>query len=105
VASTPEGKLQTKIVKAIKREHPTAWTFTVVGSPYQRSGVPDLLVVLDGHLYAFEVKDQKPGESAEHAYGRATALQRQQINAIRNAGGTAHVVLSPEEALSKLTEH
>lgn len=94
-----EGPLVTAITKAVQRAYPSAWTFKVVGSPTQMSGVPDLLVCIDGHLFGFEVKHQKPGESREHALGRATPIQCRQIERITEAGGTARVILSAGEAL------
>lgn len=98
-----ETALVTQIVTAINRAYPLAWTFKVHGSPMQMIGVPDLLVVVDGLLFAFEVKHRKPGESAEHAYGRATPQQRLQISRLQRAGAIAHVVLSPEEAITHIT--
>lgn len=99
-----ETPLVHAIVKAILREYPDAWTFKVHGSPYQRAGVPDLLVCVHGSLFGFEVKHQKPDESEQHARGRATLLQRNEIRDIRQAGGYAAVILSPEEALEAIQE-
>lgn len=94
-----ESRLVTKIIQAVKAEWPDAWVFKVHGSPYQMAGVPDLLVVVDGRLYAFEVKCRKAGESAHHARGRASLVQRAQIDQLRRAGAVADVILTPEEAL------
>ena len=100
-----EKTLQGAIVRAVKRTYPDAWVFHPVGGPIQTIGIPDLLVVVEGHLYAFEIKHQKPGESAEHAYGRTTPQQRLQIDLLRRAGATATTVLSVEEVLAELASH
>lgn len=98
-----EKTVQARIVKAIREEYPEAWIFKVHGSPYQMTGVPDLLVLAHGILYGFEVKHRRPGESAEHARSRATPQQRAQIRAIRAAGGVALVVLGPDEVLQVMS--
>lgn len=99
MSGTPEGRLQRRIIDAIKREHPGSWRFNVVGSPYQMAGVPDILVCVHGLLVGIEVKLPRPGESEQHARDRATAQQRVQIERINRAGGMAGVVLSVDEAL------
>lgn len=92
------------IWKAIHREYPKAWRFKVVGSPYQMSGVPDLLLCVEGLLVGLEVKYQRPGESVEHALSRVTPRQWQQIREINQAGGYAAVVLNPAGALAAIGE-
>lgn len=92
------------IWKAIRREHPKAWVFKVVGNPYQMSGVPDLLVCVEGLLVGLEVKFQRPGESVEHALSRVTPRQWQQIREINEAGGYAAAVLNPAGALAAIRE-
>ena len=96
---TNETGVVREIVQAIYLEYPEAWGTKIHGSPYQPVGIPDLLFCIEGRLVALEVKHQKPGESREHAAARATPAQLSQINGIRRAGGTAHVVCSAEEAL------
>jgi hypothetical protein len=88
------------IWKAIATAYPSAWLFKVVGSPYQMSGVPDLLVVVRGLLFGFEVKHVRPGESRQHAVERATPGQLVQIDRLRRAGAVADVVTSPAEVLA-----
>lgn len=94
-----EAGLVGNIAKAIKKRYPSAWLFKVVGSPYQMTGVPDLLVVVNGLLVGAEVKFVRPGESREHALSRVTPGQRVQIQRINAAGGMAGAVTSVEEAL------
>jgi len=99
-----EAALVKQIQSRIKKEFPTAWVVKVVGNPYQVSGIPDLLVLHEGHLFAFEVKHQKIRESEEHARARASEIQLRTLEKIRKAGGVAAVVLSSEEVLKYMEE-
>lgn len=99
-----EAALAKQIQSRIKKEFPAAWVVKVVGNPYQVSGIPDLLVLHEGHLFAFEVKHQKIRESEEHARARASAIQLRTLEKIRKAGGVAAVVLSSEEVLKYMEE-
>jgi hypothetical protein len=96
--ATNETALVKSIRAAIVRTWPDAWVVKVHGDPYQVSGVPDLLVCVRGRFVGLEVKNQRPGESEHHARERATVHQREAIDLIRKAGGTAGVVLSITEA-------
>lgn len=98
--ATNETGLVREIVKAVKAAHPDSWCFKVHGSPTQTVGTPDLLICVQGRLIAAEVKHQKPGESEEHALGRATPVQLAQIDVLRRSGAVAGVVLSAEETLA-----
>lgn len=102
--ATNEKGLVDQIRKDIKELWPDSWFFKVVGHPYQMSGVPDILVCIHGRLFAFEVKFQRPGESREHAFGRASVLQWDQIHQLRTAGAVATVVLSSGEVLLAIRE-
>lgn len=73
---------------------PCCWCFKVHGGPYQRKGIPDILGVHNGRLFAFEVK--RPGK-------KATEIQAWCISQIRNAGGLAGVVTSVEEVQELLS--
>jgi len=97
-----EGRLQAAIVRAIKKQYPTAWVFHPVGGPYQETGVPDLVICADGWFVGIEIKNPRPGESQESITSRVTPGQRAQIRAINRAGGTAGVATSVEEALDLL---
>ena len=97
-----EAQLVSSITRAIHEHYPSAWWLKVHGGGYQRSGIPDLLVCLDGHLLGLEVKHQKPGESAEAARARATPLQLLEIAKLRESGATSQVVLSVAEVLDLL---
>ena len=95
----PETRLVQRIVRALSDKWPMIWYLKVHGGPMQRSGVPDLLVCIEGKLVGMEVKLQAPGETAEHARERATADQRWQMYDLRECGAVAGVVLSVEEAI------
>lgn len=102
MARQPEAVLVAKIRTAIRREYPEAWTLKVSGGPTQEAGVPDLLVCVRGRLIGLEVKCPAPGETDEHARGRATLLQLSQIARLRLAGAVAEVVIDPAEALAAI---
>lgn len=98
----PETALVGKIRTAVKRKFPDAMIVKIHGGPYQTAGLPDLMVIVNGRAYGFEVKKQRLGESAEHAYGRATLPQQKRLADLRRAGGIGAVVLSVEEVLALL---
>lgn len=100
----PETALVGRIKAAVKRKFPDAMIVKVHGGPYQTAGLPDLLIVIDGRAYGFEVKKQRLGESAEHAYGRATLPQQKRLADLRRAGGVGAVVLSVDEVLALLPD-
>lgn len=87
-----ESYYQGRIIAAIKKEHPDGFIWKAAAGPYSRRGIPDLLLVLKGRFFAFEVKRPK--------YGRLSELQRRTIAEIRAAGGIAAVVSWPDEALA-----
>jgi hypothetical protein len=87
------------IGKAVKKHYPGALIYKIHGGPMQETGIPDLLICIQGLFIGAEVKHQKPGESEQHARDRATPSQRMQIMRINAAGGMAGVVLSVEETL------
>lgn len=97
---TSEATLVGAIVKAVEKRYPGCWVFKVVGSPFQMTGVPDLLVVVEGNLFGLEVKFQRPGESWKHARARVTPGQAVQIERLKRAGATADVITSASEAIS-----
>lgn len=93
------------ITKAIKKNWPHAWHLNVHGHREQRRGVPDLIFCIEGHFIAFEVKHQKPGESAEHAYGRTSTHQQKELTEVYLAGGLATTVLTAQEAVDLIEHH
>src|SRR3546814_9504556 len=71
LVAQPETALVGRIRTAVKRKFPDALIQKLHGGPYQTAGLPDLIIVIEGRIYGFEVKKQRLGESAEHAYERA----------------------------------
>lgn len=100
----PETLLVDQIRRAVKRTHSTAVTVKIAGGRYQSAGLPDLLVILYGRAYFFEVKKRRQGESEAHARGRATIRQEARLAELRAAGCVAAVVLSVEEVLALLPD-
>jgi hypothetical protein len=88
---TPEGKITKQIndyLKSLKKQGHAVWWVKLHGGPMQKAGVPDLLVLIYGRHFFFEIK--KPGATA-------TRLQQIQIDRINVAGGKALVVHSADE--------
>ena len=94
-----ENAVVAAIGKAIAKRHPKAYILKIHGGQYQESGIPDLLVTVDGLTIGIEVKHQKPGESRDHALNRTTLKQRIHIQRIIEAGGMAGVALDVDTAL------
>lgn len=106
MSGTPAYRNETAVVaaiwRAVTKAHPAAWLLKVHGGPYQRAGVPDLILCIDGLFIGLEVKHQKPGESELAARERTTPLQRAEIRKINAAGGWACTVLDPDGALQAI---
>ena len=81
-----EGELQKECLRWVK-SLPEVWVLKVVGSAVQASGVPDIIMCINGHFVAVELK--RPDGK-----GRVSDVQIAQIERIRRAGGTAVVVNS-----------
>lgn len=95
MTTQPEARITAAILKAL-HSLPRCWCFKVHGGAFQSAGIPDIIGVLDGRLFAIEVKT---------ATGRATRLQELTIARITAAGGAAGVARSVDEALSILETH
>lgn len=100
--ATNESQLVKAMERAIVREWPTAWVLKVHGGPYQTGGVPDLLVVVDGHPFGFEAKFLRPGETREHALSRVTLRQQHTLDRLAGAGVTSAAVISVDEVLDTI---
>ena len=62
----------------------------------QRSGIPDLIVCLNGHFVGIEVKAEK---------GKPSKLQKYNIKKIKEAGGIAMIVYPDDfEDIKKILE-
>lgn len=81
MAATPESKVKAKVVAQLK-ELGAYWFYPVTGG-FGRSGVPDIVGVLDGTFFGIECKagGNKP-----------TKLQMMNLQQIKDAGGIALVI-------------
>ena len=73
-------------IKKFLKDH-GAWFLKTWSNGVQRAGVPDLLACYRGKFIAIEVKAEN---------GRASELQRYEVEQIRKAGGIA-MILKPSE--------
>lgn len=76
-AGTPKQKI---------RAEPCGWYFKVWGGGYQRSGIPDMLLNVNGIFIACELKGE---------VGKPTDLQKLNIAAINNSNGLG-IILYPD---------
>lgn len=83
----PEAKL-TKQVIAWLRARPGTWTVKVAAGPWQSKGLPDVLHLEGGRLFALELKAPK---------GKVTPLQAATLLRLRAAGAVTEVVRSMED--------
>lgn len=83
-----ESDITKSILKYLKTL-PHCFFWKEHGGIYGTSGIPDIIVCIDGRFIALEVKTQK---------GKTTPLQNAAIRKIRSSGGFAFVVRSVEEA-------
>jgi|TARA_Y100000310_G_scaffold21924_1_gene21151 hypothetical protein len=82
MATTPEGKIKRKIDKVLKAEG--VWFFKPQAGPFGRSGVPDYILCVNGHLVGIEAKAD--------ASKKPTELQTQCMAKIEAAGGKCFIV-------------
>lgn len=85
-----ESRLQRRIQRRLKREFANLFIMKVHGNEFQRAGIPDLLLCLQGLFISLEVKMPK---------GRLSDVQKEVIREIKKAGGQAFVVEDPETAV------
>jgi Holliday junction resolvase len=78
---TPEGKVKRKVVEVLKKHE--VWYFFPANNGFGKSGIPDIIAIVDGHFIGVEVKS---------ATGRPTELQKICGKQIEDAGGTWLVV-------------
>ena len=81
MATTPEGKVKAAVRKILTRLG--IYHFMPPGMGLGRSGIPDIIGCYQGRFIAIECKA---------GYGKATALQMRELNAIAKAGGLACLV-------------
>jgi len=78
---TPEGKVKRKVVEVLKKHE--VWYFFPANNGFGKSGIPDIIAIVDGHFVGIEVKS---------ATGKPTELQKICGKQIEEAGGTWLVV-------------
>ena len=83
-----ESDITKSILKYLKTL-PRCFFWKEHGGIYGTSGIPDIIVCIDGRFIALEIKTQK---------GKTTPLQNAAIRKIHSSGGFAFVVRSVEEA-------
>lgn len=71
-----EKSFQTKVMKYLKKNYPNAWIYNTCDMV--RIGVPDILMLYEGNLYALELKIEGGNESR---------IQKYTIKKINAAGG------------------
>ena len=91
-----ESYYQDKIKKALKRRYRASFVRKIAQGMYSEGGIPDILCVIDGHYFGFEVKRPLVGEPSK--------LQEAAIREIEAAGGTAAIVTWPEECFRIIDE-
>ena len=89
-----ERKIQSEIVEWVRKQ-PECWICKYQGGPYSTTGVPDLLLCVQGMFVALEVK--KKG-------GRTTAIQKEVMKSMILAGAVCEVVHSLSEAKEVVNE-
>lgn len=95
-----ESAFQAKIIKALKGwaaagaidSHALIWKQSA--GVYNRNGLPDVMMVLQGRLFAFEVK--RP------YLGKTTALQQKTIRQLNQAGAVAEIICYPSQAMNAI---
>ena len=90
----PERYFQKKIMDALHEEYPDTYIVKVSQGAYSIGGIPDIMCIVRGRYFGFEVK--RP------VFGEVSSLQELAIRKINASGGTAAVVTYPEEAVSVL---
>lgn len=96
MATQGESRLQRRIQEALTRAFPGCYVIKVHVSEFSAAGTPDLIACIRGYFIALEVK--VPGETP-------TELQAYTLRCIHDAGGLAHVVTSPEQAVALVQDY
>ena len=92
-----ESYYQERIKKALKAKYPEAFIVKISQSLFSQAGIPDILMVYNGHYFGFVVK--RP------VVGVPSKLQEETIRKITAAGGTALFVRWPEEAIQAVEQY
>jgi hypothetical protein len=86
VATTPEGKIKTKLDRMLKAYN--VWYYSPQAGPHGRAGIPDRIAIVAGRFVGIECKADKTK--------KPTALQVKAMNEIEHAGGKCFLVYDDE---------
>lgn len=90
----PEKRFENKIKDELKKRG--IWYVKYFANQMTISGVPDLLLCVNGHFVALEIKAEK---------GKVSDLQKYQIEKIKCSGGIARVIYPDDwDSLLKLLD-
>lgn len=92
-----ESYYQDKIKKTLQKKYPGAFIRKITQGAYSEAGIPDILFIKDGHYFGFEVK--RP------VVGVPSKIQLKTIEKIMEAGGTAAIVVWPEQAIAEVEKY
>ena len=87
-----ESYYQDKIKKALRKRYRGAFVRKISQGMYSEGGTPDVMCIIEGHYFGFEIKRPLLGETSK--------LQEACIRDVEAAGGTAAVVTWPEECFA-----
>lgn len=86
MATTPEGKIKSKLDKMMKAEG--VWFYSPQAGPFGVAGIPDRVAIVAGQFVGIECKADKTK--------KPTALQEKCMRDIEQAGGKCFVVHDDE---------
>lgn len=89
MAKKRETRRQQKIRKALKARYKRLWCFKVHGGPFQQDGIGDIMGVVEGFGFMFEVKEPD---------GEASPIQEETVDDYIEAGGIAAIIVEASEA-------
>ena len=92
-----ESYYQDKIKRTLKAKYPTAFIRKISQGLYSEAGIPDIMMIYQGHYFGFEIK--RP------VVGIPSKLQEETIRQITAAGGTACIVRWSEEAIQAIERY
>lgn len=90
MARKRETRRQQNIRKAFKRKYGrNLWCFKVHGGPFQQDGIGDIVGVVHGLGFMFEVKEPD---------GTPSEIQEETVQDFKDAGGIAAIIVEVDEA-------
>ena len=83
----PEKQFEDNIVKPFLKSFPKCWFVKIMGNMFQRSGIPDIIGIVNGTFIALELKAEN---------GKPSALQVYNIEQLNWCGAYARTVKPSE---------